>query len=54
MILRSSWQGSYAGQYIPYIASSMLDEEDSKYFDVQGILIYDPSINTEEVMTQST
>jgi carboxypeptidase D len=43
---------SYAGQYIPYIASEMLNEQDSKYFDVQGILIFDPSINVEDVMTQ--
>jgi carboxypeptidase D len=45
---------SYAGQYNPYIASEMLDEEDSEYFNVQVILIFDPSINYEEVMTQGT
>lgn len=35
---------SYAGMYVPYIASGMLDEEDSTYFNVSGIMIYDPSI----------
>lgn len=43
---------SYAGQYIPYIASAMLDEEDTYYFNVRGIQINDPSINEESVMMQ--
>ncbi|KAE8151907.1 Alpha/Beta hydrolase protein [Aspergillus avenaceus] len=41
---------SYAGQYIPYIASAMLDEEDTKYFNVKGIQINDPSMNDDSVM----
>ncbi|KKK12055.1 putative serine carboxypeptidase (CpdS) [Aspergillus rambellii] len=41
---------SYAGQYIPYIASGMLDEEDPEYFNVKGIQINDPSINEDSVM----
>ncbi|KAA8649492.1 hypothetical protein EYZ11_010086 [Aspergillus tanneri] len=41
---------SYAGQYIPYIASAMLDEKDTKYFNVKGIQINDPSINDDSVM----
>jgi carboxypeptidase D len=41
---------SYAGQYIPYIASSMLDEEDSEYFNVKGININDPSINDDNTL----
>lgn len=36
---------SYAGMYIPYLASAMLDKEDSEYFDVSGVLLYDPLIN---------
>lgn len=44
---------SYAGQYIPYIASSMLDEKDTKYFNVKGIQINDPSINEDNVMIES-
>ncbi|OAL73757.1 serine carboxypeptidase [Trichophyton violaceum] len=41
---------SYAGQYIPYIASGMLDRKDSEYFNVQGITIIDPSIGATEVI----
>ncbi|KUI65651.1 Serine-type carboxypeptidase F [Cytospora mali] len=36
---------SYAGAYCPYIASNMLDANDTRYFDVKGMLIYDPSIS---------
>ncbi|KAI3393784.1 hypothetical protein diail_3605 [Diaporthe ilicicola] len=35
---------SYAGQYVPYIASAMLDANDTTYYNVSGIMIYDPSI----------
>lgn len=41
---------SYAGQYIPYIASSMLDEEDCEYFNLKGININDPSINDDNTL----
>lgn len=41
---------SYAGQYIPYIASGMLDAEDPEYFNVKGVQINDPSINEDDVM----
>lgn len=43
---------SYAGQYVPNIASSMLDEKNSEYFNVTGIMIYDPSINVDAVTEQ--
>ncbi|TKY87297.1 hypothetical protein EX895_003974 [Sporisorium graminicola] len=43
---------SYAGQYVPNIASSMLDENNKEYFNVTGIMIYDPSINTDAVLEQ--
>jgi carboxypeptidase D len=43
---------SYAGQYIPYIASAMLDTEDCEYYNVKGVQINDPSINYEDVMIQ--
>ncbi|SNX82961.1 probable serine-type carboxypeptidase f precursor [Melanopsichium pennsylvanicum] len=43
---------SYAGQYVPNIASSMLDEENKEYFNVTGVMIYDPSINTDAVLEQ--
>ena len=36
---------SYAGMCIPYIASHMLDENDQRYFDVAGAMIYGPFIN---------
>ena len=43
---------SYAGQYIPYIASGFLDQNDTKYFNLKGIQINDPSINDDDVMIQ--
>ncbi|KAK5193482.1 hypothetical protein LTR99_007033 [Exophiala xenobiotica] len=41
---------SYAGQYIPYIASHMLDQNDTDYYNVKGIQINDPSIGLDEVL----
>jgi len=41
---------SYAGQYIPYIASGMLDAKDTRYFNVKGVQINDPSINYDSTM----
>ena len=43
---------SYAGMYVPHIASAMLDEKDKTYFGVEGTLIYDPSINSDAVTEQ--
>ncbi|KAK8073403.1 Carboxypeptidase D [Apiospora phragmitis] len=43
---------SYAGMYCPYIASAMLDAKDETYFNVSGMLIYDPSIG-EDVIQDS-
>lgn len=43
---------SYAGQYIPYIASAMLDTNDAEYFNVSGIQINDPSINEDAVLIE--
>lgn len=45
---------SYAGYYVPYIADAMLKKNNTKYFDVESILIYDPSTSTEEIQEQST
>jgi carboxypeptidase D len=42
---------SYAGKYVPYIASAMLDENDTTYFNVRGIQLIDPLINRKTVMT---
>ncbi|KAI9755943.1 MAG: hypothetical protein M4579_004074 [Chaenotheca gracillima] len=44
---------SYAGQYIPYIASSMLDKNDTKNFNVKGVQINDPSINEDDTMIEA-
>ncbi|KAJ5259611.1 hypothetical protein N7478_012592 [Penicillium angulare] len=41
---------SYAGQYIPYLAAGMLDQNDTQNFNLKGIQINDPSINEDEVM----
>ncbi|MCJ1311098.1 hypothetical protein MMC25_004768 [Agyrium rufum] len=41
---------SYAGQYIPYIASGMLDANDTTYYNVKGIQINDPSINDDATL----
>lgn len=43
---------SYAGQYIPYIASGMLDANDTTYYNVKGVQINDPSINYDDTMYQ--
>lgn len=40
---------SYAGMYLPYIASHMIDDGDPKYFDIAGTLMYGPLINTVRV-----
>jgi carboxypeptidase D len=32
---------SYAGLYCPYIAGGMVDQNDTEYFDVTGMIIYD-------------
>ena len=31
---------SYAGRYVPYISAGMLDQNDTKYFDVQGSSVH--------------
>ncbi|KAF7713398.1 Carboxypeptidase [Penicillium ucsense] len=44
---------SYGGQYIPYIASGILDQKNREHFNLKGILLYDPSINEDGVMMQA-
>lgn len=44
---------SYAGYYVPYIADAMLNSNDTAYYNVESILIYDPSTSTEAVQQQS-
>ena len=43
---------SFAGQYIPYIASGFLDAKDEVNFNLKGIQINDPAINHDDTMTQ--
>ena len=43
---------SYAGQYIPYIASGFLDAEDQIYYNLAGIQVNDPSMNYDDTMAQ--
>jgi carboxypeptidase D len=43
---------SYAGFYVPYIASAMLDTKDKSYYDLIGTLIYDPVIGDQTLQTQ--
>ncbi|KAF4122239.1 hypothetical protein GMORB2_7832 [Geosmithia morbida] len=45
---------SYAGMYCPYIAHEMIKANDSKYFDVDGMMIYDPSIGSGILTEMST
>lgn len=43
---------SYAGQYVPYIADGFLNATDPQYFDVKGIMVYDPSIGYDSITEQ--
>ncbi|KAI1635352.1 Alpha/Beta hydrolase protein [Biscogniauxia mediterranea] len=45
---------SYAGLYVPYIASAMLDANDTTYYDLNGILIYDPVLGNDVVQSATT
>jgi carboxypeptidase D len=37
---------SYAGRYVPYIADAMLEKQNETYYNVSGILVYDPCIGS--------
>ncbi|KAI0475720.1 carboxypeptidase [Xylariaceae sp. FL0804] len=43
---------SYAGMYVPYIASYMLDQNNTDYYNVKGIQINDPSIGLDSVLEE--
>lgn len=43
---------SFAGKYIPYIADAMLKTKDTKYYNVEGILLYDPSLSSDAIQEQ--
>ncbi|THW89173.1 alpha/beta-hydrolase [Aureobasidium pullulans] len=44
---------SYAGMYTPYIASAMLKHNDTSYYNVNGLMVYDPSIGYDGVISQA-
>ncbi|KIW04274.1 uncharacterized protein PV09_04576 [Verruconis gallopava] len=44
---------SYAGRYVPYVASAMIDQNDTEYFNVSGALMYDPVIGQYEYIGQT-
>jgi carboxypeptidase D len=44
---------SYAGKYIPYFADAFLQKNDSAYYDVKGVLIYDPSFASDALLEDS-
>ncbi|KAI1370467.1 alpha/beta-hydrolase [Hypoxylon crocopeplum] len=45
---------SYAGLYCPYIASAMLDQNDTTYYNVSGMMIYDPVLGDDVVQNAAT
>ncbi len=40
--------------YIPYISSAFLDAKDPTYYNVSGVLMYDPSIGNDDLQTSGT
>ncbi|KAL1858293.1 hypothetical protein VTK73DRAFT_7858 [Phialemonium thermophilum] len=42
---------SYAGTYCPYIASAFLDAKDKTYYNMSGMMIYDPVLTWDDVQT---
>jgi hypothetical protein len=42
-----------AGMYVPYIADGMLNQSDTAYFNVSGIMVYDTSIGWDSVAQQA-
>lgn len=44
---------SYAGYYVPYIANAMFDKENTEYYNIQSIMIFDPSLSSDAIQEQS-
>ncbi|KAI5244156.1 alpha/beta-hydrolase [Aureobasidium subglaciale] len=44
---------SYAGMYAPYIASAMIQQNNTEYYNVNGLMVYDPSIGYDGVISQA-
>ncbi|KAI9727808.1 MAG: hypothetical protein M1834_007955 [Cirrosporium novae-zelandiae] len=43
---------SYAGYYVPYIAYYMLESNDTTYYNLNSIMIYDPSTSSDSVQQE--
>ncbi|KAK5057658.1 hypothetical protein LTR84_011659 [Exophiala bonariae] len=43
---------SYAGYYVPYIADAMFNANDTDYYNISSIMIYDPSLSYNVVQEQ--
>ncbi|KAJ9199465.1 hypothetical protein DTO021D3_5871 [Paecilomyces variotii] len=43
---------SYAGYYVPYIANAMFDKENTEYYNIQSIMIFDPSLSSDAIQEQ--
>jgi carboxypeptidase D len=44
---------SYAGRYVPYVSAAMLDQNDTKHYDLSGALMYDPVIGQYEYIGET-
>lgn len=44
---------SYAGYYISYIADAMLNTKDKCYYNLDSVMMYDPSTSTDTIQEQS-
>lgn len=45
---------SYAGAYVPYIADAMHNKTDTEYYNIDSIMIYDPSTSTSVSSVEET
>ena len=44
---------SYAGYYVPYIADAMLNTNDTRYYDLESIMIFDPTTSYDAIQEES-
>ena len=44
---------SYAGRYVPYVSSAMLDQNDTKHYNLSGAMMYDPVIGQYEYIGET-
>ncbi|KAF2458533.1 Alpha/Beta hydrolase protein [Lineolata rhizophorae] len=43
---------SYAGKYIPYISNAMFDAEDTTYYNLESIMLIDPSLSEDIIQEE--